>query len=164
MCPECRLRKSKGEGMILARRSVLDVSKCTIALCYATILCTWLYRDFGLSFCLEKLWYTAFVFVSLLLDYKYIYAYIYALTPLHDAAGNAILGAVNFENCNWYILDSTDGDGLLLIYIKREQKTTITRRSRNGRPRMAPSATRLRRSRPFRCTAPRAILKSITSS
>lgn len=56
--------------MILARRSVLDVSKCTIALCYTTILCTWLYRDFGLSFCLEKFWYTAFVCVFLLLDYS----------------------------------------------------------------------------------------------
>lgn len=134
--------------------------KCTIALCYTTILCTWLYRDFALSFCLEKFWYTGVCvcFPSTWLQY------VYALTPLHDAAGNAILGAVNFENCNWYILDSTDGDGLFLIYIKRKQKTTITRRLRNGRPRMAPSATRLRRSRPFRCTAPRAILKSITSS
>ena len=35
--------------MILARRSVLDVSKCTIAFCYTTILCTWLYWDFALK-------------------------------------------------------------------------------------------------------------------
>ena len=27
-------------------------------------------------------------------------------------------GKVNFDNCNWYILDSTDNDGLFLIYIK----------------------------------------------
>lgn len=82
--------------MILARRSVLDVSKCTIALCYTTILCTCLYRDFALSFCLEKFWCTGVCvcFPSTCLQY------IYALTLLHDAAGNAILGAVNFENGN----------------------------------------------------------------
>ena len=67
--------------MILARRSVLDVSKCTIALCYTTILCTWLHRDFALSFCLEKFWYTAFVYVSLLLDYSISMRFLHYMTP-----------------------------------------------------------------------------------
>lgn len=68
------------------------VHDCTL-LYYYTI---WLYRDFALSFCLEKFWCTGVCvcFPSTWLQY------IYALTPLHDAAGNAILGAVNFENGN----------------------------------------------------------------
>ena len=65
------------------------VHDCTLLYYYTMYLAL-------LGFCLEKFWYTGVCacFPSTWLQY------IYALTLLHDAAGNAILGAVNFENGN----------------------------------------------------------------